>query len=180
MLILFSAIIPYLLGSINGAYYMTKLFKKQDIRTLESGNAGATNAGRVLGKKGFVLTVLIDATKTWLALWLTGLWFGDAEWALLFALIFVFLGHLYPVHLQFRGGKGVVVYLAGALWIEPVSLAVVAGVTGISYGVLRRYTISGFIAILSVPVTLFCTYGFTVIPVGMSLAFILLLVVHKK
>ncbi|KIL51365.1 hypothetical protein KP77_08770 [Jeotgalibacillus alimentarius] len=180
MMILFSIIIPYLLGSINGAYYITKLFKKQDIRTLKSGNAGATNAGRVLGKKGFLLTVLIDAAKTWFALWVSVLWFGNTDWSVLSALIFVFLGHLYPVHLQFRGGKGVVVYLAGALWFEPLTLAAVAVVMGISYSVLRSYTFSGFTAILSVPITLFWSYGLTVVPIGMSAAFILLLVVHRR
>ncbi|WP_166786757.1 glycerol-3-phosphate acyltransferase [Jeotgalibacillus salarius] len=180
MILLFSAILPYLLGSFNGAYIVTKLFKKQDIRTLESGNAGATNAGRVLGKKGFLLTVFIDAVKTWIALWIITIWFGGLEWAIFSGILFVLLGHLFPLYLQFKGGKGIVVYLAGALWLEPLTLAAAAIAMGLCYGFSRRYTISGFFAIAMVPVTLFLSYGLTIVSVGMSLAFIALLFVHKK
>ncbi|MFB1082722.1 glycerol-3-phosphate acyltransferase [Jeotgalibacillus sp. JSM ZJ347] len=180
MTLLFSVILPYLLGSLNGAYYITKFLKKKDIRTLESGNAGATNAGRVLGKKGFLLTVLIDAVKTWIALYLGMLWFGVSEWVMFSAILFVLLGHLYPVHLQFKGGKGIVVYLAGALWVEPLSLAAAAIVMGITFGLTRKYTISGFLAISMVPIVLFWLYGVTVLPMGMSIAFIVLLIAHQK
>ncbi|AJD89844.1 hypothetical protein JMA_05270 [Jeotgalibacillus malaysiensis] len=180
MTILFSIVIPYLLGSINGAYYITKLFKKQDVRTLGSGNAGATNAGRVLGKKGFLLTILIDAGKTWIALFLALLWFGSSEWVLFSVVLFVLLGHLYPLHLQFKGGKGIVVYLAGALWAEPLTLAAAAVMMGVSYLITRRYTISGFLAIAMVPAALCWSYGISILSVGMSAVFFLLLIVHKR
>ncbi|TFE00832.1 glycerol-3-phosphate acyltransferase [Jeotgalibacillus sp. R-1-5s-1] len=180
MTILMAAVIPYLFGCINGAYYLTKWLKKQDIRELESGNAGATNAGRVMGKTGFLLTLLIDAVKTWLALWLVTVWFDGLLWPQVVAIAFVLLGHLYPAHLQFRGGKGIVVFLAGAFWLQPLILAVLAGVMAVVYGLSRRYTISGFIAIGAVLGFLFYEFGISVVSLGMSGMFLYMLLVYNK
>ncbi len=107
------------------------MFSKQDIRTLNSGTVGARNAGRILGKRGFVITFVGDFLKTILALGVT-IYFlrSDANFSILFfsSAIAVMLGHLFPAQLQFKGGKGVVVFIAIIFvinfWVLLISLGV--------------------------------------------------------
>jgi len=100
----------YLLGSISFAVLMSKAFGLPDPRSYGSGNPGATNVLRSGKKAAAVLTLLGDAGKGWLAVFVA-MHFAtrDAQGALLIALVAlaVFLGHLFPVFLRFQGGKGV-------------------------------------------------------------------------
>ncbi|MDH5406342.1 MAG: glycerol-3-phosphate 1-O-acyltransferase PlsY [Candidatus Aminicenantes bacterium] len=119
-------VISYVLGSIPFGYVIFKLFRGGDIRTLGSGNIGATNVGRFLGKKGWVGTFLLDGGKGVLAVVLTQRLIGDPAWAA-FAGVLVILGHNYSVFLKFRGGKGVAtalgVFAAIAPWAVLPSIA---------------------------------------------------------
>lgn len=97
--------LSYLLGCINTGYYYARLTTGQDIRLSGSGSAVATNAGRLLGIKGFVVTFIGDALKGGLSVWIarnltSSVWIGDA------ALIMVVVGHIWPIQLGWRGGKG--------------------------------------------------------------------------
>ena len=105
----------YALGCFCSAYYLVKIFSKQDIRVLNSGTVGARNAGRILGKKGFIITFIGDFLKTVLALGATIYLFSlDVNFSILFlsSSISVMLGHLFSAQLKFKGGKGVVVFTA--------------------------------------------------------------------
>lgn len=96
----------YMLGSVPFAVVSSKLFGLADPRTYGSGNPGATNVLRS-GNKAAALTTLIgDAAKGWLAVWLVRQ-LGGSEEAVALVAVAVFLGHLYPVFLGFKGGKGV-------------------------------------------------------------------------
>lgn len=103
-------VLAYLLGSISFAVLMSKLFGLADPRTYGSGNPGATNVLRSGKKAAAALTLLGDAVKGWLAVFLT-IRFAphDEQGLLLVALVSlaVFIGHLFPVFLKFKGGKGV-------------------------------------------------------------------------
>ncbi|NBX52032.1 MAG: glycerol-3-phosphate acyltransferase [Proteobacteria bacterium] len=121
----------YALGCFCSAYYLVKIFSKQDIRTLNSGTVGARNAGRILGKKGFVITFVGDFLKTGLPLGVTIYFFrSDANFSILFLVssIAVMLGHLFPAQLKLKGGKGVVVFTAIIFvinfWVLLISLGV--------------------------------------------------------
>lgn len=121
----------YALGCFCSAYYLVKVFIKTDIRTLNSGTVGARNAGRILGKKGFAITFVGDFLKTVLSLGMTIYFFrSDANFSTLFLVssIAVMLGHLFPIQLQFKGGKGVVVFTAIIFvinfWVLLISLSV--------------------------------------------------------
>ncbi|UOE53271.1 glycerol-3-phosphate acyltransferase [Bacillus sp. CMF12] len=170
-------IFSYVLGSVTGAYYVVKYIAKEDIRKKGSGNVGATNAGRAIGKKGFLLTIAIDAGKAWAALYVTGLMF-EGDGLLILSAVFVLIGHLFPIQLGFHGGKGVVVYLASALFLEPMTIAIMAITMGIAYAVLRKYTRSGFIAMASIPITAWVIGDSFIISAGLLLLLLIVLISH--
>jgi glycerol-3-phosphate acyltransferase PlsY len=104
----------YVLGCFSTGYYLVRHRTGEDIRELGSGSTGARNAGRVLGRQGFWVTMLGDMVKGGLAVWLTLALTGNCRLALL-ALLAVVAGHLWPAQLGFRGGKGVSTSLMGVL-----------------------------------------------------------------
>ncbi|GIV77576.1 glycerol-3-phosphate acyltransferase [Litorilinea aerophila] len=136
----------YLLGCFCTAYYLVRWRMGQDIRTLGSGNAGAKNAGRILGPAGFVAVFLGDVAKGSLAVGLA-LWQGLAPWGVVLAYLAVVLGHLYPVQLGFRGGKGVAAGFGGLLVLDPVLAAGVVVAAGLAFLLTRSFTLSGLVAI---------------------------------
>ena len=131
----------YLAGSIPFGYVVTFWVKGIDIRTVGSGNLGATNVGRTLGFRYFVLVFLLDMLKgflptlgfPWFVSRLTGA--APADLPVLIALAAI-LGHTFPVYLKFRGGKGVATSVGAALALDPISCAV----SVVAFGVLLRLT----------------------------------------
>jgi acyl phosphate:glycerol-3-phosphate acyltransferase len=118
---LFSFAVGYLLGSIPFGLILTKLSGRGDVRSIGSGNIGATNVLRT-GSKGLAaLTLLLDVLKGTAAVWI-GSHFGP--YAAMLGGLGAFLGHLFPVWLGFRGGKGVATYIGVALGLFwPAALA---------------------------------------------------------
>jgi glycerol-3-phosphate acyltransferase PlsY len=140
-------LVGYLLGSIPFGLILTRLAGTQDLRSIGSGNIGATNVLRT-GHKGLAAATLIcDALKGTLAVIISG-YFGGPDAAMMAALG-AFLGHLFPVWLGFKGGKGVAVYigvLIGLFW----PAAVVFCVIWISTAFTSRYSslsalVAGFV-----------------------------------
>jgi len=116
--LLYVAIYSYVLGSMPFGLLLTKIFLKKDIRKIGSGNIGATNVLRT-GKKSLgVATLLLDGLKGYLSILITLNFFQD--YILLSALL-CFLGHIFPIWLKFKGGKGIAVYL-GILFAFSISL----------------------------------------------------------
>jgi glycerol-3-phosphate acyltransferase PlsY len=100
-------VVAYILGSIPFGLLVVKAFGGADIRSVGSGNIGAANVTRNAGPIAGALTLLLDAGKGYLAVWIAGHWTGwNIRWMMLGA-IFAVIGHVFPVWLQFRGGKGV-------------------------------------------------------------------------
>ncbi len=115
----------YVLGSIPFGLILTKLAGRGDLREIGSGNIGATNVLRAGGKGLAALTFLLDALKGTAAVWLGGRFGADSA---LLGGLGAFLGHLYPVWLGFRGGKGVATYvgvLLGLYWPAALGFGVV-------------------------------------------------------
>ena len=120
-LISLSFVVGYLLGSIPFGLILTRLSGGGDVRKIGSGNIGATNVLRTGNKPLAALTLILDVLKGTAAVWL-GSYFGP--YAAVFAGLGAFLGHLYPVWLGFRGGKGVATYIGVALGLYwPAALA---------------------------------------------------------
>ena len=148
ILLIVSAIIGYLLGSISSAVILSKLVSGKDIRDEGSGNAGATNMLRTHGKKMGVLTLLFDALKGVLAI-LAGRFLGnfiDNEFFVkmlpLIAGFFVILGHNFPVFFGFRGGKGVATSLGVILTLN-YKVALFVAVIAILIMAVTRYVSLG-------------------------------------
>lgn len=125
------AIVCYLIGSINSSILISKLVTGKDIRESGSGNAGATNMLRTMGKKYAVITLIIDILKGVVAILLSMLAvsFGAGEASAYIAGVAVVLGHNFPVFFGFRGGKGVATSLGVILlldWRIGLSVLVVA------------------------------------------------------
>ena len=112
-------VIAYALGSIPFGLLVVRLRGEGDIRESGSGNIGAANVTRNAGFTAGVLTLLLDAAKGWLAVWLAGHWTGgDIRW-MMAAAILVVAGHVFPIWLGFKGGKGVATSLGAFLVICP-------------------------------------------------------------
>ena len=116
-------IAAYFIGSIPFAYIIVKLVKKIDIRTVGSGNAGATNAARVSGKWGFISVFLLDAFKGFLPVFISLQNYGQTMITLIVAAVVV-LGHTYTVFLGFKGGKGVATGAGVFLALAPVEIGI--------------------------------------------------------
>lgn len=116
-------IAAYFIGSIPFAYIIVKLVKNIDIRTVGSGNAGATNAARVLGKWGFISVFLLDAFKGFLPVFISLHYYGQNMITLVVAAVVV-LGHTYTVFLGFKGGKGVATGAGVFLALAPVAIGI--------------------------------------------------------
>jgi acyl phosphate:glycerol-3-phosphate acyltransferase len=172
-------LLSYCLGSISGAYYTTKWMIGKDIRKLGSGNAGARNAGRQLGKKGFIYTLLIDIAKVMLALSITTIVFPKDEIILLISAFFLLVGHNWPVYLGFKGGMGVVVFLASTLFMVPEAIAVLAICMGIGYLLVRNFTIAGLISMATIPVTAWVLKE-NYYAIGLLILFIIVVIPHIK
>src|SRR5712691_2074836 len=99
-----AVIAAYLLGSVSFAIVVSKLMRLPDPRSYGSKNPGATNVLRTGSRAAAVLTLIGDAAKGWLAVWLALLYVPEAA---PYAALAVFLGHLFPVYYRFQGGKGV-------------------------------------------------------------------------
>jgi glycerol-3-phosphate acyltransferase PlsY len=150
LLVIFLA---YLLGCFTTGYYLVRLATGQDVRTLASGNAGSRNVGRILGTKGFILTFIGDAGKGLLAVYLVQR-MGGGQLLATAALIAVTAGHIWPVQMRFRGGKGFATYAGGMLILYPLVLLLGLALCGLFYPVLRRTTLAGLAALAGTPLLL--------------------------
>ncbi len=153
-------LLGYLIGAIPTAYLLVKARTGQDIRALGSGNVGATNAGRALGRWAFWVVFVVDLLKglvpTALLPALATDHAGMSE-ATLRVLVGVatILGHNFPVYLGFRGGKGVATSLGAVLAIDPVAAGVAALVFGLGLAVTRIVSISSIVGAFAFSITHF-------------------------
>ena len=131
----------YLVGSVSFAVVVSRMLGLADPRTYGSKNPGATNVLRSGSKAAAVLTLVGDAVKGWLAVWMVqrfGPAVGIGEWGVALSGIAVFLGHLYPVYFGFEGGKGVATAAGVIVALNPW-LALAAGVTWLIIAFYFRY-----------------------------------------
>tara|TARA_X000000368_G_scaffold392069_1_gene356535 strand:- start:2116 stop:2697 length:582 start_codon:yes stop_codon:yes gene_type:complete len=141
------AIYSYLLGSIPFGLIITKFFLKKDIRKIGSGNIGSTNVLRTGNKSLAILTLVFDIFKGFVSVYLTAIYFS--EFIYLSGLV-CFLGHIFPVWLKFKGGKGIATYLGIMLAIS-IKLALVFGISWLIILHITRYSsLSSIIGSLNV------------------------------
>ena len=145
------AIFSYLMGSIPFGLILTKFFLKKDIREIGSGNIGATNALRTGNKLIGYSTLLLDITKAVLPVLYVKTTFPEL---IFIASLSAFLGHVFPIWLKFKGGKGVATYI-GILFSINIFLGIVFVISwGIVFLIFKYSSLSSIAASLSVPVYL--------------------------
>ena len=142
----------YLLGSIPFGLLLTRLAGLGDIRKIGSGNIGATNVLRTGNKFLAAGTLLLDGLKGTAAVLIAGMWGPNMA---VFAGFGAFMGHLFPVWLGFKGGKGVATYVGVLLGLLPLGVAIFAVVWLLTAAITRYSSLAALIAAIVVPVALF-------------------------
>lgn len=178
MLDIFLIVMGYLLGGISTGYYLVRLLRRQDVRNYGSGATGATNVGRMMGAKGFLLTFLGDVFKGFL-IPAIALYLELSEITVLLGLIAGVAGHVWPIQLGFRGGKGVATAFGGIAAIDP-QLALVLFVSAMGLlAITRKITLSGLLVILGLPSITFLMSRSTNQVIGILIVMMILLIAHR-
>ena len=168
--------ISYLIGSIPFGFLLTKIFLKKDIREIGSGNIGATNALRTGNKSIGYSTLILDISKAVILLLIIK--FNFSEY-LFTSSIAVFLGHVFPIWLKFKGGKGVATYV-GILFCINIYLAIIFIIVWFVVFVMSKYSsLASMVASLLVPLSSYfllndINYYFYII------LFFLILITHRE
>jgi len=158
MLVIVAIILAYLLGSLPWSVWLGKAFKGVDLREHGSGNAGATNAFRVLGKPLGLAVLILDMLKAYAAVNLAFMqpYFeaGTESWMIFrIALgLMAILGHIFPVFAGFRGGKGVAAMAGVALAIQPFSALAAMLIYLLVFLVSRISAMGSLLAVVSYPI----------------------------
>ena len=173
----------YLLGSVSFAVVMSRLFGLADPRSYGSGNPGATNVLRSGSKAAAALTLLGDAAKGAVAVWLVrafGPPFGVGEFTVALAALAAFAGHRYPVFFGFKGGKGVATFLGALLALHPGS-GLLACATWLAVAAVFRYSsLSSLCAAAVAPFALLWLTGAADVSAVIAVMSVLLVVRHRQ
>lgn len=167
-----------LLGGISPGYWLVRLQTGVDVRDQGSGATGATNAGRVLGRGGFILVLLLDTLKgavaavTARAVGLHDGW----EFAVGAAVV---AGHVWPVQLGFRGGRGLSPLLGAWLVLAPFAMAACLVVGGIIWGVSRRRVLAGLVGTFLLPAATWWETRSTPAAIFAAVTFCIVAVAHR-
>ena len=177
--ILISAAIGYLLGSVPFGYLLVRIFHGEDIRQTGSGNIGATNVSRTSLALGIV-TLLLDAAKGLAAVLLARFLFPGNIAAVGTAALFAVVGHVFPVWLKFRGGKGVATGLGSFILLAPKSVVICIAVFLALVALFRYVSLASMTAVALLPVLIFVlTPGRSKVALVAFLAALLILVQHR-
>jgi glycerol-3-phosphate acyltransferase PlsY len=143
-------LMAYLLGGICTGYYLFRFRTKEDIREYGSGAVGARNVGRMLGRTGFAATLLGDTLKGVLAVALARQSEITAP-AVSLVVVAVVAGHIWPLPLHFRGGRGISTAIGAYLAYDPMLALLLLGITGVLMVFRRGLVLSGLAAFMVLP-----------------------------
>lgn len=178
----------YLIGSIPTSVWVGKFFYNKDVRNYGSGNAGATNTVRVLGYKAGIPVLLFDIFKAWLPVYASIHWFkwGISGDQLTYIQIFIglaaVLGHIYPIYIGFRGGKGVASLAGVGLALFPIAFLTSLLVFILVVAITRYVSLGSMMAAFAFPVFLIFVFNNESVPLIILgiFASIFLVFTHRK
>ena len=169
-------IVSYLFGSIPFGLLLTKFFLKKDIREIGSRNIGATNALRSGNKLIGYLTLILDITKAVLPVLFVKINYPELIYL---SALCSFLGHVFPIWLRFKGGKGVATYL-GILFVINLSFGIIFVTIWIFIFILSKYSsLSSILATSSVPIFLLISKNFSEV-IFFIIMFVLIFYTHRE
>lgn len=163
-------ILAYLIGSIPTAVWVGRIFYKVDVRKEGSGNAGATNTIRVLGLRAGIPVIIVDVFKGWLAIYLGALFvysgFGTEQFIAFQVALGVasVLGHIFPIYVGFKGGKGVATLFGVGLALFPYSVLTVLGVFLAVFIITKMVSVSSILASVSFPIIVIFLFTIPYLP----------------
>ena len=169
------AVYSYLLGSIPFGLVLTKIFLKKDIREIGSGNIGTTNVLRT-GKKSLAIsTLILDLLKGYLSIIITFTYFENL---ISYSALICLIGHIFPIWLKFKGGKGVATYL-GVILALSYKFFLIFGITWLVFSFLFRYaSLSSIISSLIVFIySYFFINNFSLI---LFIFFVIIIYTHRE
>jgi len=169
------AITSYLIGSIPFGFTLTKIFLKKDIRDIGSGNIGATNALRTGNKFLGYGTLLLDVSKAIIPVIYTKLNYPDY---IFITSMFVFIGHVFPVWLKFKGGKGVAPYVGILFSINLIYGIVFVSIWIITFLISKYSSLASLIASFTIPIYLLFFNNENLI--FFSIMFVLIFYTHRE
>ena len=181
------AVLSYFMGSIPFGYLLIHVFRGEDIRKTGSGNIGATNVSRKSPALG-VMTLLLDAGKGAAAVVVSYLIAGRVATGpptydqMALSALFAVIGHVFPVWLRFRGGKGVATGLGSFVMIAPEAVLVCAGVFVITVLLFRYVSLGSIVAVGTFPVLAWFLHQFGISRAGLALissASLLIIAKHR-
>jgi glycerol-3-phosphate acyltransferase PlsY len=143
-------VLAYLLGSVSFGLLLARLYGNHDLRQSGSGNIGATNVARTMGKTVGILTLLGDASKGLLAVWLARQW-GRSDWISGAAALLAVVGHIFPLYHGLRGGKGVATALGCFVPILPWPLIMGTVMWLATVAIWRYVSIGSILAAVTLP-----------------------------
>jgi glycerol-3-phosphate acyltransferase PlsY len=149
-----STLIAYFIGGLPFGYWFVRLSSGKDIRTMGSGNIGATNVQRSMGSKAGVIVLLLDILKGFVAVWLAAVLTQGNTLALALAAGAVMVGHCYPVLLGFKGGKAVACFVGAFLYLAPLALLVAAAVFALVVALSKYVSLGSIVGALLFPFVL--------------------------
>lgn len=181
-------LVAYILGSIPTAVWVGKKFYNKDIRDFGSGNAGATNTFRVLGKKAGIPVLIFDVLKGWFSVYVLSHSLGVDTLTNSFMNIQIGLGivavvgHIYPIFAKFKGGKGVATTLGVVIALDPISAFSCMAVFVVVLLVSRIVSVSSMIAAITFPIFVIFVYNSSYISliVFSIIMSALIIITHKK
>jgi acyl phosphate:glycerol-3-phosphate acyltransferase len=179
---LLTAALGYLLGSIPFGYILVRTFRGQDVRQSGSGNIGATNVSRTSPVLG-ALTLGLDALKGCAAVLLTRLLFPGHNTLLGAAALFAIIGHMFPVWLRFRGGKGVATGLGSFAVIAPKTILVMLVIFVVIFLAFRYVSLASIVAVALFPLLAWVLEAYRNMPQMISLvaaASVLIIAKHHE
>ncbi len=186
MMIIVMLILSYLIGAFPSGLIIGKLFLKKDIRQYGSGNTGATNSFRVLGRPaGFIVTFL-DIFKGFITVFFP-LWFpvhADGVISTFFTNslivgLFAILGHVYPIYLKFNGGKAVATSAGVVLGVNPILLLILAIIFFSVLKIFKYVSLSSIIAAISCVIGSIIIHDYILLAVS-GIVSIILIIRHKS
>jgi glycerol-3-phosphate acyltransferase PlsY len=156
ILLILLLVFAYILGSVPSGYLLGKL-RGVDVRAVGSGNVGATNVARAVGKSQGVITLIADAAKGYLPV-LAALHLGQDSLTIALTASAAFLGHLYPLFLKFQGGKGVATGFGALLALAPMATLVLLVVFALVVGATRMVSLGSLATAVAAPLSLWLFY----------------------
>jgi glycerol-3-phosphate acyltransferase PlsY len=174
---LFAVLAAYLMGSIPFAQLLSKR-RGIDLRRVGSGNVGATNVLRTLGVRPAVLAMMLDAVKGTLAV-LVAQRLTNGVAAPVMAGLASMIGHVYPVWLRFRGGKGVATAAGAFAVLAPVAAAVAAGAFLLTVALTRFISVGSMVAALTLAGWAIASDAPTIVGIGAAIGAALVLIGHR-